>query len=138
MNAHRTLVSGLLAVAVAAAAAAAQAQGPYVNETAGGPLRAGVYGRIKVSDGPPPPLISPRPVIAVKALGPVRGEPLYLYLPPGQVRKWARHCERYAACERPVYFVRVDENPGKLGRWKKTREKLLPERDGTRVAGAGF
>jgi hypothetical protein len=126
----------LLPALLAAVAAGAQAQGPYFNETAGGPLRPGVYGRIKVGQGAPPPLISPRPVVALKELGPVRGEPLYLYLPPGQVRKWSRYCERYAACERPVYFVRVDENPGKLGRWK-TREKLdrLLERDGMHLAG---
>jgi len=25
------------------------------------------------------------------------------------------------ACERPVYFVRVDDSPSRLGDWKKTQ-----------------
>jgi hypothetical protein len=126
MAALRTILTGLLL------AAAAQAHAGYLNETAGGPLRPGVYGRIQVRNAPPPPLISPHPVIAVKELGPVKGEPLYLYLPAGQVRKWAKYCERYQACERPVYFVRIDDSPGKLGRWKARQGPQ--ERQGTRVA----
>jgi hypothetical protein len=110
----RAPLAGLLLVAVAAA----QAQQPYLNETRGGPLRPGVYGRILVRNAPPPPLISARPVVASTELGPPRGDPIYLYVPAGQVRKWSRYCGRYDACERPVYFVRVDDNPGKLGRWK--------------------
>jgi len=76
--------------------------------------------------------LSPQPVVAARPLGPIRGEPLYLYVPTGQVRKWSRYCERYQACERPVFFVRVDDNPGKLGRWK-ARAKL-PEREPIRLA----
>ena len=100
-------------------AAAAQGQPAYVNVTAGGPLRPGVYGRILFRDAPPPPVISPRPLVATQTFGPVQGQPVYLYVPPGHVRKWHRHCRQYAACDVPVYFVRMDDNPGKLGRWKK-------------------
>jgi hypothetical protein len=134
----RALIGSVAAGAVLAAAAATQAQAPgeYVNATVGGPLRAGVYGQVLVRHGPPPPLISNRPVVAVKALGPVRGEPMYIYVPPGHVRKWVKYCKDYRACERPVYFVRMDNNPGKLGSWK-TRVKP-PERQGVRPpAGAG-
>jgi hypothetical protein len=127
MAAPRTLLPGLLLLV-----AAAQAQAAYLNETTGRPLRVGAYGRIQVRNAPPPPLISPHPVIAVKELGPPKGEPLYLYVPAGQVRKWTRYCERYQACERPVFFVRMDDSPGKLGRWK-TRQGPQ-ERQGTRVA----
>jgi hypothetical protein len=138
MSAARALIGILAAMALLAAAAAAQAEarGEYINATVGGPLRPGVYGQVLVIRGPPPPLISNRPVVAVKALGPVRGEPMYLYVPPGHVRKWVKYCRNYQACERPVYFVRMDNNPGKLGRWK-TRVKPQ-ERPGTRpLAGAG-
>jgi hypothetical protein len=31
--------------------------------------------------------------------------PVYLYVPPGHQKKWAKHCSRYAACGQPVYFV---------------------------------
>jgi hypothetical protein len=132
MSAIRTLLPGVVLATASVSASAAPPHAPYVNETAGGPLRPGVYGRIQVRQGPPPPLLSPQPVVAVKELGPVRGEPVYLYVPTGQVRKWSRYCERYQACERPVFFVRVDNNPGKLGRWK-ARAKL-PEREASRFA----
>jgi hypothetical protein len=121
----------LAAATPCASAAAPQAQGSYVNETTGGPLRPGVYGSIRIRHAPPPPLFSPRPVVAARQLGPVRGEPLYLYVPTGHVRKWSRYCERYQACERPVFFVRVDNHPGKLGRWKDRAR--LPDHQANRV-----
>lgn len=117
MAARHTMFAGMLLAA--AAGADARQPHPYVNVTAGGPLRAGVYGRIEVRDAPPPPLFSPRPLVASKALGLPPQEPLYLYLPAGQVRKWPLHCQRWHACERPVYFVRLDDAPGKLGSWKQ-------------------
>jgi hypothetical protein len=109
----------LLAGVCVIAAAAVQAQPAYVNVTAGGPLRPGVYGRILFRDAPPPPVISSQPMVATQVLGPAQGQPVYLYVPPGHVRKWPRHCRKYEACDVPVYFVRMDDNPGKLGRWKK-------------------
>lgn len=116
MAATHQMLGGLLLAAAGAADAQPHA---YVNATAGGPLRAGVYGRIEVRNAPPPPLLSPRPVVASRALGPSRLEPVYLYVPAGQVRRWSRYCDRYDACERPVYFVRVDNAPFKLGSWKQ-------------------
>lgn len=127
---QRAVLLGLLALAGASAAGRDQ----YFNATSGAPLRAGVYGRIEVH-GVPPPLISPSPLIARKAIGPVRGEPLYFYLPAGQVRKWSVYCQRYAACERPAYFVRMDDPPGKLGRWAR-REQAL-RHPGTALLSAG-
>jgi len=65
----------------------------------------GVYGRIDI--GPqPPPVVYAQPII----IAPVhqRREPLYLYVPPGHQKKWDKHCARYNACDRPVYFVRED------------------------------
>jgi hypothetical protein len=114
------------AALVLSAAATVHARDAYFNVTSGEPVRPGVYGRIEVH-GAPPPLISQRALVAKKSIGPVQGEPLYLYLPAGQVRKWAVYCQQYAACERPVYFVRVDNTPGKLGRWK-SRERLVKQR----------
>lgn len=90
--------------------------------TAGGPLRPGVYGRIELRDAPPPPLISERPVVGSKELGPPRRGPVYLYVPAGQVRRWSSHCARYDACDRPVYFVRVEDAPFKLGSCKQRRK----------------
>lgn len=108
-----------IATACLAFAQAASAQPVYLNVTAGGQLRPGVYGRIMFRDAAPPPVIFSQPVVASQALGPIKGRPVYWYLPPGQVRKWATYCGKYAACDVPVYFVRMDDNPGKLGQWKK-------------------
>lgn len=113
----------LVAALVALAAGQADARGNWINVKTGAPLRPGVYGRIEVH-GAPPPLISPRPVVARPALGQPPAAPLYFYLPAGQVRKWATTCRRYGACERPVYFVRMDNAPGRLGRWN-AREQAL-------------
>jgi hypothetical protein len=97
---------------------AGQAEAAYVNSTAGGMLRPGVYGRIEVSRAPPPPVIYTSPVVASGAVLPARVKPVYLYVPPGQVRKWVRHCGKYKACDLPVYFVRMDNSPSRLGKWK--------------------
>jgi len=35
----------------------------------------------------------------------VQQPPLYLYVPPGHAKNWGKHCGRYNACARPVYFV---------------------------------
>lgn len=104
----------LLALLLAAAGPAAA----YVNTTAGGKLRPGVYGRIDIGKSAPPPVIYAKPVVASRAVLPASVKPVYLYVPPGQVRKWAKHCGKYQACDLPVYFVRMDDSPGKLGRWK--------------------
>jgi hypothetical protein len=119
MAARHVIVAALVSVA----AAHASARTSWINVKTGAPLRPGVYGRIEVH-GTPPPLMSPQPVVARPALGRAPGAPLYFYLPAGQVRKWATACRRYGACERPVYFVRLENAPGRLGRWN-AREQAL-------------
>lgn len=103
----------LLCVGVAGPATAG-----YVNATAGGPLRPGVYGRIEIGKSAPPPVMYTRPVVASRTVPAPSVKPVYLYVPPGQVRKWERHCGKYQACDLPVYFVRMDNSPSKLGKWK--------------------
>ncbi len=105
-------------LALLAAAAVGPASAAYVNSTAGGPLRPGVYGRIEIGKSAPPPVIYTRPVVASRNVLAGNVKPVYLYVPPGQVRKWERHCGKYKACDLPVYFVRMDDSPSKLGRWK--------------------
>ncbi|MBE7370083.1 hypothetical protein [Ramlibacter pallidus] len=111
--------------------AAAQAAAEYRNATTGGPLRPGIYGRIVVKHAaPPPPVIYPQPVVADAALPPPGAQPVYLYVPPGQVRKWKQNCARWQACSQPVLFVRVDDSPSRWGSWRHRREQVaLQERD---------
>lgn len=68
--------------------------------------RAGIYGRIDLSDAPRPEVIYKETVIIER--GPVIEEPIYLYVPPGHAKNWRKHCHRYQACSRPVYFVQED------------------------------
>ena len=66
----------------------------------------GVYGRIEIGSQPPPPLIYAQPVIIRQPTVVVQQpQPLYLYVPPGHAKNWGKHCARYNACARPVYFV---------------------------------
>ena len=78
----------------------------------------GVYGRIEIGSTPPPPVLYPQPVIIQRPVAVVAAPPppLYLYVPPGHAKNWGKHCYRYNACARPVYFVQeswVEE------RWEK-------------------
>ena len=67
----------------------------------------GVYGRIDIGRFPSPPVIVPQPVIIGVVVGsPV--QPIYMWVPPGHRKNWAKHCGRYGACGHPVYFVRHD------------------------------
>ena len=116
------LVAGAL---LAAGAAAAQASTEWRNVTAGGALRPGIYGRIVVKgQAAPPPVIYPQPVVASEALVPPGVQPVYLYVPPGQVRKWKQNCAKWQACEQPVLFIRVDDSPSRWGKWRERREQV--------------
>ncbi|MDQ1812996.1 hypothetical protein RBA41_06730 [Massilia sp. CCM 9210] len=67
----------------------------------------GFYGRIELGDFGRPPVVYTQPVVVERY---VRGapEPVYLRVPPGHMKKWSKHCARYDACGRQVYFVRDD------------------------------
>lgn len=84
---------------------AANAVSAQVSVSVGQP---GFYGRIDIGSAPPPRLIFPQPVIIrpVQVVQPV--QPIYLHVPPGHAKKWSKHCQKYDACGRPVYFVQDD------------------------------
>ena len=64
----------------------------------------GFFGRIDIGDFPHPELIFPQPVIVEPVVGVVRA-PVYLHVPPGHARDWAKHCRHYNACGERVFFV---------------------------------
>ena len=109
-----------------AGVACAQSLNEYRNVTTGGPLRPGIYGRIVLKGkAPPPPVIYPQPVIAGEQLVPAGAQPVYLYVPPGQVRKWKQNCAKWSACDQAVLFVRVEASPSRWGKWRELREPQL-------------
>ncbi|MBV8036849.1 hypothetical protein [Roseateles sp.] len=89
--------------ALALLAASAPAADVGVSVQIGQP---GFYGRIDVGNVAPPPVVLPQPVWAQRRPGHV--EPVYMRIPPGHQKHWAKHCARYNACDVPVYFVRED------------------------------
>lgn len=103
---------GSVALLLWVAAGAAHAQA-YVNATVGGELAPGVYGQIQIGNAPPPPLLYPQPVVIHRPAVRVPVEPMYLYVPPGHAKNWGKHCARYDACNRPVYFVKEPPHRGK-------------------------
>jgi len=65
----------------------------------------GFYGRVEIGDRPPPRVIYQQPVIIQQTPVAVVQRPIYLHVPPGHYKRWARYCARYRACGQPVYFV---------------------------------
>ena len=84
-------------------ASAAQATDVGVSVQVGQP---GFYGRIDIGNVAPPPVVVAEPVWVQRR--PVNVAPVYMRIPPGHQKNWAKHCARYNACGVPVYFVRED------------------------------
>jgi hypothetical protein len=103
--------AALSQVALAMSVAMAPALAQDVRVTISGEVAPGVYGRVDIGSGPRPRLVYPQPVVVVRqARAPA---PVYLHVPPGHARNWSRHCKKYDACSRPVYFVKSAEyEPG--------------------------
>jgi hypothetical protein len=93
-------------VALAALSSVAQAQTSVGVSI--GINQPGVYGRIDIGNYPQPVTVYPQPVIIQQAPRGVPMQPMYLYVPPGHQKNWAKHCGAYNACGHPVYFVKED------------------------------
>jgi hypothetical protein len=68
----------------------------------------GLYGQINIGEFPRPAVIYAQPILIEPAPRVVYVQPVYLRVPPGHEKHWSKHCARYGACGRPVYFVRED------------------------------
>lgn len=95
----------LLAILLSVTASAALAADVGVSISIGQP---GFYGQIDIGNAPRPVLIYPQPVVVqpVHVVQPM--QPVYLHVPPGHAKNWKKHCQKYDACTRPVYFVKDD------------------------------
>jgi hypothetical protein len=67
----------------------------------------GFYGRIDIGNAPQPRLIYSQPMVIERQVRYVE-PPLYLRVPPGHAKDWAKHCRSYNACNKQVYFVHDD------------------------------
>jgi hypothetical protein len=93
----------LFSIMIILVAVSAQAADVGVSVSVGQP---GFYGRIDIGDFPQPQLIYAKPIVVQRAPAGVVYQPTYLHVPPGHEKKWSKHCSKYNACNRPVYFVR--------------------------------
>lgn len=100
MNTLTRSLATFLTVAVLSSTAAATDVGVSVNIS-----QPGFYGRIDIGRAPQPVLIYTQPVIIEHRAMPVMRQPIYLRVPPGHEKNWAKHCRKYSACGQPVYFV---------------------------------
>lgn len=99
----RHLVPALAAFALSCCLPAASAQTSVGVSV--GIYQPGVYGRIDIGNFPAPAVIYPQPIVVVPSPVAVVQRPIYLYVPPGHQKNWAKHCGHYGACGQPVYFV---------------------------------
>jgi len=106
--------------ALVLASQAAHAGTPIINLSVSGEISPGVYGQVQFGNAPPPPVLYAQPTIITRQPPNVVLEPLYLHVPPGHAKHWAKHCREYNACGRPVYFVKSAEyEPG----YRERRDK---------------
>ena len=92
----------LFIILISIVAGSAYAADVNVSVSVGQP---GFYGQINIGSAPRPELIYPSPVVIQPGPSRAIGEPIYLYVPPGHAKNWKKHCAKYNACNRPVYFV---------------------------------
>lgn len=93
----------LFAMVLAIAAGPVSAADVGISVSVGQP---GFYGRIDIGNAPPPRVIYAEPVVIQRVE--VVQAPVYLHVPPGHEKNWGKHCRKYNACGRPVYFVQND------------------------------
>jgi hypothetical protein len=93
----------LLAIMIILVTVSVHAADVGVSVSVGQP---GFYGRIDIGNFPQPEVIYARPVVIQPAPAGVVYQPVYVHVPPGHEKKWSKHCAKYNACGRPVYFVK--------------------------------
>jgi len=116
MTIERAVTRALVSAALALGAAAAGAADVRVGVSVSGEIAPGVYGRVDITNRPAPPLVYAQPVIIVRQQRSAAMSPIYMHVPPGHAKNWSKHCQRYNACNQPVYFVKSAEyEPGYKG-----------------------
>ena len=99
-----------------------------VNVIFSSDIRPGVYGRVDFGGAPPLPVVYAEPRIIVRQARAEPVQPIYLNVPPGHAKDWAKHCRKYNACNKPVYFVKSDEYDSKKDKKDKKDKKEKKEK----------
>ena len=91
-------------------------------------IRPGVYGRVDFRGAQPLPVVYAEPQVIYRQ---PRGAPVqavYLHVPPGHAKDWGKHCRKYNACNKPVYFVKSGEYDSKKDKKDKKDKKEKKEK----------
>jgi len=111
MNAFRNVA--IAAIAIVTAAPLASAADKDASAVITGAVTPGVYGRVDVANKPLPALVFEQAMFVERPDTAGRVEPLYLHVPPEHAKNWRKFCDKYQACDRPVFFVKSAEyEPG--------------------------
>ena len=95
-----------------------------------GEIQPGVYGRVELSKDSHPDLVyrEPRLIRVDERYSSYR--PVYLHVPPGHAKNWDKHCHKYNACYRKVYFVRSVEYDADYSHQHEQHQKQHPSQNG--------
>jgi hypothetical protein len=116
------LITTLAAITLIVSCLPANAQTPTIHLSVGGEISPGVYGQVQFGNAPPPPVFYPQPMI-IERRPAVVVTPIYMHVPPGHAKNWRKHCRKYNACNRPVYFVRSEEYQPNYRRHKEDKHQ---------------
>jgi hypothetical protein len=117
---RKTIATALLAL-LGATPLLASAADVDLRVILSGEVAPGVYGRVDLGTASPPPVLYAKPVVIAPPPGPPL-KPVYVHVPPGHAKNWKKHCQRYNACGRPVYFVKSAEyEPGYKAKGRKDK-----------------
>jgi len=105
---HKIIKTAALLM-LALAGTAAGASDLNFGVSVGGEVAPGVYGQVNVGNTRPA-LVYAQPMVIMQPVRPM--QPIYMNVPPGHAKHWSKHCHRYNACNRPVYFVKTAEYGG--------------------------
>lgn len=105
---NKILHSGLLALGILATSTV-NADDLGISVILEKEVAPGVYGRVEIGNDSRPNVYYRDPMLIVTDSRYARSRPVYLHVPPGHAKNWGKHCSKYHACDRPVYFVRSAE-----------------------------
>lgn len=104
----KPLFQFLISCGLGLAACATYADDLGINVVLEGEIKPGIYGRVELGNNSHPDLVYTQPrVIVVEEHH--HYDPVYLHVPPGHAKHWGKHCSKYNACNRPVYFIKSSE-----------------------------
>ncbi|EIK45595.1 hypothetical protein O59_002273 [Cellvibrio sp. BR] len=106
---NKKIIASLLLSLSALPGLPAMADDLGINVILEGEVAPGVYGRVELGNDSRPNIYYREPMIIVSDSKYARSRPVYLHVPPGHAKNWGKHCSKYRACDRPVYFVRSAE-----------------------------